>query len=423
MTKFISSLFKGVALIALGAAAGLYGPVMLGPLPFALPGLPAAEVASTPTPSAAPSVMEEGPKAPTIRVVGATAREIIETVTASGSITPREEAQLGADVAGLLVEELFFDVGDVVRKGDVLARLDRSNLELQLAQINAEAAQNEANLAQAQSQVVDADIGVKQAQEQYDRIAPLVKSGVASKAQRDNARNALDSAIARAASVRQSVTVVESQKAVLDARRKQTELQLAKTELASPVDGIVMARSATVGQVVSGGGGPLFVIAKDQAFELAAEVSEQELARLSPGMTVKVNLPGRGEPIVGQVRMVSPQVDARSRLGTVKVSLPQDPNLRNGSFARGEFEVARASGVAIPGSAILYRGLEPFVQKVVDGRVVSTPVTLGLRDNNHVQILSGLSEGDEVVSRAGTFVADGDEVTPVREGELTGATN
>ncbi|NJR13267.1 MAG: efflux RND transporter periplasmic adaptor subunit [Phyllobacteriaceae bacterium] len=422
MTKFLSSLLKSVALIGIGFAAALYAPAVLGPLP--VPGLPnaAAPMAQTATP-AAPETAEEGPKAPSIRVIAAANIEIVETIAATGSIMPRDTALVGSDVAGLIVEELYFDVGDIVKKGDQLARLDRSNIELQLAQITAQAAQNAANLAQAMSQTVDADIGVKQAQEDLDRIAPLVRSGVASKAQRDNAQNALDSAKARAASAQQNVLVVESQKAVLDAQRKQTELQLAKTELLSPVDGLVLVRSAAIGQVVSGAAGPLFTIATGSEFELAAEVSESELARLKAGMSVAVNLPGRTEPVKGQIRLISPQVDSRSRLGTVKVALPVDPSLRNGSFARGEIEIARSNGVSIPAAAVLYRGQEAYAQKVVDGRIVSTPVQLGLRDNSNVEIISGLAEGDEVVSRAGTFVSDGDAVTPVRDDQLTGATN
>ncbi|MGL4405296.1 MAG: efflux RND transporter periplasmic adaptor subunit, partial [Notoacmeibacter sp.] len=329
----------------------------------------------------------------------------------------------GADVAGLLVEELFFDVGDTVKKGDALARLDRTNLELQLVQIEAQAAQNLANLASSQSQTVDAEIGVKQAQEQLDRVAPLVKSGVASKAQRDNAQNALDSAKAKFASANQAVLVVESQKAVLDAQRKQTELQLSKTELLSPVDGLILSRSAAVGQVVSGAAGALFTIATNSTFELAAQVAESDLARMAVGMKASVTLPGRDQPLVGEVRIVSPQVDSRSRLGTVKIAVPNDAALRNGSFARGVIELERNKLVSIPSAAVLYRGRDPFVQKVVNGKVVSTGVTLGLRDNEFVGILSGLAAGDEVIARAGTFVADGDAVTPVREAELVGATN
>ena len=422
MMSTIGKLLKTVSLIAIGAAGVYYWPVILPhlPIPKSMSGQPMETITE-----GAPVDMgtSTAPKAPSIRVIATTEREIIESIAATGSIMPRTQAQIGADVAGLLVEELYFDVGDTVKKGDRLARLDRSNLDLQLVQIDAQAAQNAANLASSQSQTVDAEISVKQAQEQLDRIAPLVKSGVASKAQRDNAQNALDSAKARLASANQAVVVVESQKAVLDAQRKQAELQLSKTELLSPVDGLILARNASIGQVVSGSAGPLFSIVTDNSFELAAEVAESDLARMGVGMKVSVILPGREAPLVGEIRTISPQVDAGSRLGTVKISLPNDPALRNGSFAQGVIELERSKMAAILSAAVLYRGRDPFVQKVVDGKVISTSVVLGLRDNEYVGIISGLAVGDEVIARAGTFVADGDAVTPIREAELVGATN
>jgi HlyD family secretion protein len=422
MKSMIAKLLKGVSLIAIGAAIATLAPGLVEhlPLPKSMSGQPVEQV-SEGTPIDLNS--KDAAKAPSIRVVAAAEREITQSITATGSIMPRSEALVGADVAGLLIEELYYDVGDVVKKGDRLARLDRSNLELQMAQIDAQATQNDANLASAQSQTVDAEITIKQAKEQLDRIAPLVKSGVASKAQRDNAQNAFDSAKARFVSSQQAALVVQSQKAVLEAQRKQTALQLTKTELRSPVDGLVLARSAAIGQVVSGAGGPLFTVATDRAFELAAEVTEADLARLTQGMDVNVTLPGRATPIAGTIRIVSPQVDSKSRLGTVKVTLPKDDGLRNGSFARGVIVLERKRVNAIPSGSVLYKGRDPFVQKIVDGKVVSTPVTLGLRDNDYVGVVSGLNPGDVVISRAGTFVADGDAVTPVLETLVAGATN
>ncbi len=422
MSSLAAKILKGVALIGVGAAIATLAPGVVEhlPLPKSMSGQPVEQVTE-----GAPVDLnaKDGPKAPSIRVVAAVEREIVQSISATGSIMPRSEALVGADVAGLLVEELYFDVGDIVKKGDRLARLDRSNLELQMTQIDAQGAQNDANLASAQSQTVDAEIAIKDAQEQLNRILPLVKSGVASKAQRDSAQNALDSAKARFNSSQQAALVVQSQKAVLEAQRKQTALQLNKTELRSPVDGLVLARSAAIGQVVSGAGGALFTVATDRAFELAAEVSEADLARLQQGMDVNVTLPGRNMPIAGTIRIVSPQVDPKSRLGTVKVTLPMDEALRNGSFARGVIVLERKRTVAIPSAAVLYRNTDPFVQKIVDGKVVSTKVELGLRDNEFVGVASGLAKGDVVISRAGTFVADGDAVTPIMETEVAGATN
>ena len=119
------------------------------------------------------------------------------------------------------------------------------------------------------------------------------------------------------------------------------------------------------------------------------------------------------------------QHDARrSADGTLKVfrGAPlDDPSVaRNGNFARGEIELLRRESVAVPASAVVFKDSDSFVQLVEDGEVSTVPVKLGARTDGFVEVLTGLSEGDEVVSRAGTFVADGDMVTPVR-GEQMGA--
>ena len=417
MKSLALKLLKGVALIAIGGAIATFAPGLLhndaGPAKEQMP----VEIAAETAKSAA-----SGPQAPAIRVIAAKRGEIAEFVTATGSVVAREEAQVGADVAGLKVEELFFDTGDQVKAGDVLARLERSSVELQLTQIAAQLAQVEANKAQAESQLTNAEIGVRQAQEQFDRVAPLVKSGVVSKAQRDNAQNALDSAIAQRNSARQAITVVESQRAVLAAQRKQAELQLEKTDITAPVDGIVLARNATMGQVVSGSAGPLFRIARNGEFELAARVAESSLARLKPGLAARVRLPGMDDAVAGTVRLIAPEIDRLSRLGTVSIALPAGETFRAGSFGEASIEIARREGVLIPASAVLYRGQDPYVQLVVGDRVESRDITIGLKDGFMLDVTSGLVEGDEIVSRAGTFVADGDAIRPVRD-EPTASVN
>lgn len=155
-------------------------------------------------------------------------------------------------------------------------------------------------------------------------------------------------------------------------------------------------------------------------FELAADVAETALPRLAKGMAVNVSMPGLDGTIEGSIRRVSPEVDQASRLGSIRIALTAGSPARAGNFARGEIELVRREGVAVPASAVMYAGSDAFLQGVQDGRVRTRPVTLGARSGDMVEIVSGLSEGDEIVSRAGTFVADGDLVTPVRV-ESTGA--
>jgi len=124
--------------------------VLLGALAFAEP-VALAEAVATAT--------EAPQSAPAIRVAAVTRHELIETLDVTGSIVPRQEAAVGVDVAGLIVRELNADRGDVVKKGDVLARLDRTALETQLVQLDASKVQAEAAIAQAKAQVSGAQSG------------------------------------------------------------------------------------------------------------------------------------------------------------------------------------------------------------------------------------------------------------------------
>lgn len=380
----------------------------------ALGGFPATSVAS----GEAVAVVKQAP--PAIRVVAAERRELVETLSVTGTIVAREEAATGTDLNGLTVVALNADLGDMVSKGDVLAVLDRSSLDTQLAQMDASRAQAEANAAQVSAQIGDAKIGVRQADEALERAAALQKKGVATKAQLDNAVNALDSAKAKLVSAEKALAAAEAQLGVIDAQRQNVLLQISKTELRAPADGLVLSRNATLGGVVSAAGGPLFRIAMGAEFELAADVAETSLPRLAPGMSAQVALAGADKGIPGSIRRISPEIDQASRLGPIRISLKGDTAVRAGSFARGEIVLLRREGVAVPASAVVYKGADAFLQLVRDGKVQTVPVTLGARADGFVLVTGGLAEGDDVVSRAGTFVADGDMVTPVRS-EQTGA--
>src|SRR5690606_8934115 len=185
-------------------------------------GTPAVSFAAS---EAAP-VVKQVP--PSIRVVAAERRELVETLSVNGTIVAREEAAVGTDLNGLTVIALNADEGELVRKGDVLAVLDRSMLDTQLAQIEASRAQAEANIAQMRAQIGDAEVGVRQAREALERAEALQKKGVATDAQRDNAVNALDSAKAKIDSAEKALKASEAQLGVVDAQRQNVLVQIAK---------------------------------------------------------------------------------------------------------------------------------------------------------------------------------------------------
>lgn len=362
------------------------------------------------------------PKAPAINVVRAEKRELVETLVLTGTVVPRQEVAVGTDVAGLIVQELHADQGDHVKEGDILARLDKSSLDVQLAQIEAQRAQAMASIAQSEAQIVDAEVTVRQASEELERAKALTQKGVASKSQLDNAVNAFDGANARLNTARQSLAATRSQLDLIAAQKRDVALRIEKADVKAPTDGLVLSRNALLGAVVSGSAGPLFRIAREGEFELAADVPEMDLPRLAQGQTTSVLLSGQTQPISGTIRLISPEITSASRLGTVKIALEPNANVRPGNFGRATVELARHTSVAVPVASIVYRNADAFVQVVRDGTVESRAVKLGIRDSGLVEVIEGLEEGEELVAKAGTFVATGDRVMPIRAtGETTGA--
>ena len=153
------------------------------------------------------------------------------------------------------------------------------------------------------------------------------------------------------------------------------------------------------------------IIAKGEV-ELDAEVTETHLSAVRPGQSARLEVTGLGA-VAGTVRLVSPEVDKATRLGRVRIFLGDDAGLRVGAFARGSIETAGSRGLAVPASAILYAADGASVQVVSANRVATRKVKIGLASGALVEVREGLSEGEMVAARSGTFLRDGDAVRPV----------
>jgi RND family efflux transporter MFP subunit len=186
--------------------------------------------------------------------------------------------------------------------------------------------------------------------------------------------------------------------------------------LRSPVNGVAVSVSATVGAYASPGAPqPMFQIIVNGDLELKADVFASSVARLKPDQSAVINVLGIG-PVPGKVVTIGTEVDPKTQLGSVRLSVQNDPHvpLRPGTFARAEIDTGQSCGLAIPLTAILY-GAEGAVIQVVDGdRVETRHVEVGLLEKGLAEIRDGLSPSDLVVARAGAFLREGDRVRPIR---------
>ena len=330
----------------------------------------------------------------TVTVARVQRAEMPVKLVANGSIAAWQEALLGAEIGGLRLTEVRADVGDTVKRGQVLAKLQSEAIEADAAQVRASIAEAEATLADAR---VNAG-----------RARAIQGAGALSDQQIAQLLTAEKTAEARLA----------AQRAILN----QQQLRLKYTNITASDDGIVSARNATLGAVVAQGQ-ELFRLIRRSRLEWRAEVTAADLTLIRAGQSVTVRTratggntsAGNAPPplLLGKVRLVGPTVDVQTRNAIVYIELPSAfaAGLRPGMFVNGEFLIDSKAGLTVPQAALVPRDGFNHVFVLGEGnRVKLTKVQLGRRDGEQFEVLSGISAGQTVVASGAAFLADGDTV-------------
>jgi len=193
------------------------------------------------------------------------------------------------------------------------------------------------------------------------------------------------------------------------------EVRGRNTQVLAPDDGVISARTATVGSVVAAGT-ELFRLIRQGRLEWRAEVTSAELSRIAVGTPAFV-VSASGAQVRGKVRSIAPTVDPQTRAALVYVDLPavqQNTGIKAGMFARGDFELGRSSAPTVPQSAIVPRdGFNNVFLLKPDNKVMQLKVQVGRRLNDRIEITSALPEGAQVVVQGAGFLNDGDLVRVV----------
>ncbi len=351
---------------------------------------------------------------PSITVVKAQSRDLVDRVVANGTIRAVDEIYIQPQVDGLAIDKLNVDVGDKVEAGAVLAELSKDNLVLQKSQQQANKAKAEAAVSQSKAQLIEAQANLDDAIRQKDRAARLGRSGSGSVSQVEQTEAAAAVAQARLEAARQTVSVGEADIKVVDAQIENIELNLARTGVKAPSAGVITAKNARVGSIASGAATtPLFTLIRDGLVELVADVSETDIQKIKAGQKARVRISGSANAIEGSVRIVSPTVDATTRLGLVHIVLPADSTARAGMYASADIIVSSADALALPLSAVT-AGRDGSTTRKVEGDVVrQVAIETGIQDGAFIEVKNGLAVGDMVIEKAGAFVRDGDRINPV----------
>jgi len=302
-------------------------------------------------------------------------------IQASGSVAPWQEAVIGSEINGLRLSEVLVNVGDAVKKGQVLARFSDETVRNDYAQQEAALKEAEATLAQARFNI--------------ERARALEPTGSMSKQEVLGYETQAATSAAR----------VDSARVMLSAQK----LRLGYTQVVAPDDGSISSRTATVGSVVAQGQ-EMFKLIRQNRLEWRGEMRAEDLARAKPGQAVEFTRLD-GSKLTGKVRQIAPTVDPATRLGLVYVDLPAQPGLHAGMFIMGSLLLPDAPAMVLPQSAIVDRdGLHYTYAIKADNHVLRVKVALGRRQGSAVEVVEGLKPGDRIVASGGAFLNEGDVV-------------
>lgn len=321
------------------------------------------------------------PRAVSAAVV--TARPMAQDLALSGVLVSREEAAVASQLSGYPVAQVLVDQDDQVRKGQPLARLDDTLLRADIAQQRAVLAQQ--------------NIASDKARAEAGRVAGLEQSGVLSAeaiAERGLAARTAEANVAQARAALQSLLVKQD-----------------LMTIRAPVAGRVLSRAVRPGDIAAPGT-IMFRIERDNLVEVDAEVPEQSMSLIRPGMHATVEL-SSDRRLPARVRLVSAEIDPQTKLGRTRVLMAPDRDLRPGGFGTVRLAVALHNMPAVPEAAVHYdaSGATLMTLDKAD-RVHVTPVKVGVRSAGWIALESGPAVGVRVLTGGQGFVLDGDTVKP-----------
>lgn len=284
-----------------------------------------------------------------------------------GTIRAQVRATLEAKVSGRIAE-LPVVLGQKVKAGQLIARLD--------------AAEITARLEQAQA-------ALQEAERNWKRVSSLFKQQAATRSEQESAE----------ARHRTALAGVAEAKAMLD-----------YVEVHAPFDGVVTRKSADAGDLAAPGK-PLVTIEDPSKLQLEADVPEAIAARVTPAARMQITVDSLGTEFTGQVSEMAPTADPDSRTFRVKLDLPPTPGLMPGQFARLQVPLGEASSLRVPASAVVQRGQLELVFVAADNRAQLHLVKTGRPFGKEVEVLSGLDSGDSVITQGAPLLRDGQPIT------------
>jgi HlyD family secretion protein len=351
----------------------------------------------------------------TVNAIPAGSGSLVRSVEISGVLAPDRTANIFSRLSGQ-AREVTVDIGDAVRAGQLLIRIDTAELDAQLevARAAVEAVQGQAS--QARIAIDTARNNLDLAQKSYGRVEALFNSQAVAQNELDDARNKLEQA--RSAYENANTQYRTLSGANLEQARAQVhliEVQIANSLIDSPIGGVVTNRDINPGELVSPGV-PLMTVADTSTLKLLGTVSQDEVPLLGIGRKVLVEVDGMTDrSFGGTVTQIGPVAVSTGQYFPVVVSLENDGRLMAGMTAMASFDISGSGGVLVPLRAVQTVGGQSYVYVVDDGRVSPRRVVIGLRNTGEAEVTDGLQVGELVATSNVDLLEDGLQVHVVEQ--------
>ncbi len=364
------------------------------------------------------------PELRNVAVTKVTRSSIEDFYEATGTVKAKTTTQISANMMGRIVS-FSASEGDTVSRGQMLVAIDASESRAQFQKAQAGLQEAQASLIELERSVEAANAGVRTAEANkhlaevtFDRYKELFDRRSASAQEFDEAQSKLKMATSELERAKANVQTIISGKKQINARIDQAKAEIASTRvyqgysrIVSPVSGIVVKKFTEAGSTAAPGV-PLLSIEDNSQYRLEAAVEESRSGSIHVGNRVNVRVDALGpEEFIGMVAEIMPSSDAASRSYVVKIDLPADPRLKTGLYGLARFPLSQKEAMTVPQTATIKRGQLIGVYVVgQDGITQFRIVTTGQISEGMVEILSGLSEGDEIATSDVERLSDGIKV-------------
>jgi RND family efflux transporter MFP subunit len=348
-----------------------------------------------------------GARVVTVDLAESRVGQVREELLLTGALKPKDTVNVTPQATGR-VQQLHFDVGDLVQSGVLIAELDDDELQQQVNRAEAAIGVTTASLTQREAEYHNAQATLKRSED-------LFKDGLISPQEFEQQKTSV-------AVFEAQMNLAKAQQTQAEAELRELRIRLDQTKIYSPMTGAVSQRYVDVGALVNPNT-PVIQVVNLSTMVTQGNVPERNIGKLRIGNIAIVSVDAIPEqPFNGRVARISPVLDAATRSALIEIDIPNpDRVLKAEMFARIRLDLgSMREATLIPRDGLVYRGQQPGVYVVEGDRPVFRPIETGMTREDQVEVLANLPAGTQIVGRGATMLREGDRIKAAAAGETVG---